>query len=350
MQPRTVIVGLVVGMSITLLSALVPALRATRVPPVAALQEGATLPPSRYARFTPYMAAAVAILGVAGVLNGMYGVGSTTQRLLTMAAGAVLLFLAVAMLAKYFVAPVAGFIGWPLMRFAKTSGRLARDNSMRNPARTAATASALMIGLGVVVFVAVFAQGLKSSFIDAFDEVVRADYVVAGKNYLTIPSDTVTRLQGLPAVDAAAGIDMQVVQVDGRQDSIVSLYAVDPATFGRVWSFDWIDGKDEVLGQLGTSGAIVERTDADTLALKVGKKFTALTAEGTSTKLEVLGIYRDPMMINGVTISKMAYDELYPRSQLFMVMVATGGGSDRDQGGPGGRAGRRADGRSHDRR
>ena len=61
---------------------------------------------------------------------------------------------------------------------------------MRNPARTAATASALMIGLGVVVFVAVFAQGLKSSFIDSFDEVVRADYVVAGKNYLAIPSDT----------------------------------------------------------------------------------------------------------------------------------------------------------------
>ena len=228
MQPRTVIVGLVVGISITLLSALVPALRATRVPPVAALQEGASLPPSRYARFTPYVAAAVAVLGAAGVVNGMYGVGSTTQRLLAMAAGAVLLFLAVAMLAKYFVAPVAGFIGWPLMRFAKTSGRLARDNSMRNPARTAATASALMIGLGVVVFVAVFAQGLKSSFIDSFDEVVRADYVVAGKNYLTIPSDTVTRLQGLPAVDAAAGIDAQAVQVEGKADTTVPLYAVDP--------------------------------------------------------------------------------------------------------------------------
>lgn len=328
MQPRTVIVGLIVGISITLLSALVPALRATRVPPVAALQEGASLPPSRYARFTPYMAAAVALLGAAGVLNGMYGVGSTTQRLLTMAAGAVLLFLAVAMLAKYFVAPVAGFIGWPLMRFAKTSGRLARDNSMRNPARTAATASALMIGLGVVVFVAVFAQGLKSSFIDSFDEVVRADYVVAGKNFLTIPSDTVTRLQGLPVVNAAAGIDAQAVQVEGKGDTMVPLYAVDPATFGRVWSFDWIDGEDEVLGQLDTDGAIVEEQTADTLALKVGKKFTALTAEGASARLKVLGIYRDPMMINGVTVNKMAYDELFSRSQLFMVMVATGGSSD----------------------
>ncbi len=193
MEARTVVVGLAVGISVTLLSALVPALRATRVPPIAALQEGATLPPSRVARFAPYIAAAVAALGVAGVVNGMYGVGTTTQRLLAVAAGAVLIFVAVAMLSKYFVAPVAGFIGWPLKRLAKTSGRLARDNSMRNPARTAATASALMIGLGVVVFVAVFAQGLKSSFIDSFDEVVRADYIISGANFLPLPADTVRR-------------------------------------------------------------------------------------------------------------------------------------------------------------
>ena len=328
MQPRTVIVGLVVGITITLLSAVVPALRATRVPPVAALQEGSTLPPSRYSKYSPYVAAVVAILGVLGMLNGMYGVGSTTQRLLTMAAGAVLLFVAVAMLSKYFVAPVAGAIGWPLTRLAKTSGRLARDNSMRNPSRTAATASALMIGLGVVVFVAVFAQGLKSSFVDSFDEVVRADYVVAGKNYLALPGDTVRRMESVPAVNAAAGIYFQQVQVNGNETSMPPLYAVGPYAFSRVWAFDWLKGDDAVLDKLGMDGAIVEEQTASSLGLKVGKTFKLLTAEGTKATLKVLGIYRDPMMINGITVSTAAYDTLFSRPQLFMVLAVTGGGSD----------------------
>ena len=331
MLPRTIIVGLVVGISITLLSAVVPALRATRVPPVVALQEGATLPPARFARFTPYIAAAVAVLGVLGVVNGMYGVGSTTQRLLTMAAGAVLVFVAVAMLSKYFVAPVAGLIGWPLTRLAKTSGRLARDNSMRNPARTAATASALMIGLGVVVFVAVFAQGLKSSFVDSFDQVVRADYVIAGANYLTLPNDTVSRVQNVPAVDTAAGIDVQAIQVNGDTKNMTALYAVVPYAFTGVWNFDWIKGDDSLLAKLGTDGAIVEEQTAGSLGLKVGETFDALSAEGTKAKFKVLGTYRDPMMINGITVSYAAYDELFSRPQLFMVLATTTGGSGADK-------------------
>ena len=329
LEPRTVLVAMIVGISVTLLSALVPALRATRVPPMAALQEGATLPPSRFARFTPYIAAGVVVFGLLGVLNGMYGVGTTTQRLLTMAAGAVLIFLAVAMLTKYFVAPVAGTIGWPLMRLAKTSGRLARDNSMRNPARTAATASALMIGLGVVVFVAVFAQGLKSSFIDSFDQVVRADYVIAGENFLPVPSDTLLRVQSVPAVDAAAGISAQMVQVNSDQTPLV--YSINPYDFAQVWSFDWVDGDDSLLQKLGTDGTIVEEQTAKSIGVVVGDTFRAVTAEGRAAKLKVLGIYRDPMMINGITMSDMGYDSLFPRRQLFMVLVATVTGGEGDK-------------------
>jgi len=327
MQPRTVVVGMVVGVAMTLSSALVPAWRATRVPPVAALQEGIALPPTRFARYAPYAAAGVALLGALGVLNGMYGVGTTAQRLLTMAAGAVLLFLALAMLTKYFVAPVAGLIGWPLMRLAKTSGRLARDNSMRNPARTAATAAALMIGLGVVVFVAVFAEGLKSSFVDSFDEVVRADYVVSGKNYLTLPADTVDRVQSVPAVASSAGMSMQQVEVSGRTGSTQLLFAIDPYSFSRVWSFDWLEGDDDLLLAMGGDGAIVEEQTAGALGLEVGDGLTFRTAEATEGTFEVLGTYRDPMMINGITISETAYDALFDRPQLFMVVVSTGGGS-----------------------
>ena len=81
-----------------------------------------------------------------------------------MAGGVVLLFVGVALSARWFVRPLAGAIGWPLERLFAEPGLLARENAMRNPGRTATTAAALMVGLGLVVFVAVFANGLKASF------------------------------------------------------------------------------------------------------------------------------------------------------------------------------------------
>ncbi len=132
----------------------------------------------------------------------------------------------------------------------------------------------------------------------------------------------------MPAVVSAAGLDVQQVQVDGNETSMPALYAIDPFAFAQVWSFDWIDGNDELLLELGSDGAIVEEQTARSLGLKVGETFKLLTAEGTRATLDVLGIYRDPMMINGITVNKALYDTLYPRSQLFMVMVSTGGVSD----------------------
>ena len=164
LAPRTVLIAVLVGVGVTLLSALVPALRATRVPPVAALQEGAALPPTRFARFSTAGALLLGGLGGGALAYGILSSGTTTSRLLLMGLGALLLFVAIAMLAKYIVRPLARVIGWPLERLAHTSGRLARDNAARNPSRTAATAAALMIGLAMVVFVPVFAQALKRSF------------------------------------------------------------------------------------------------------------------------------------------------------------------------------------------
>ncbi|HZL65574.1 MAG TPA: FtsX-like permease family protein, partial [Thermoleophilia bacterium] len=101
LEPRTIIIGLSVGILVTLLSAVIPAARATRVPPMAALQEGAALPPSRFARYTPFIAVGVAVFGALFIVAGMFGPGGTTQRLGTIALGAVFVFVAVAMASKY---------------------------------------------------------------------------------------------------------------------------------------------------------------------------------------------------------------------------------------------------------
>ncbi len=325
LEPRTVVVALAVGIVVTVLSAFIPAWRGTRVPPIAALQEGAALPPSRFARFTPYLAVVAAVIGVLFIVAGMYGPGTTTTRLGTIALGAIVVFVAVAMVGKYFVPPLAAALGWPLRKLSPVSGRIARDNSVRNPGRTAATAAALMIGLGVVVFVAVFAQGLKSSFVDSFDKVVRADYVVSGKNFLPLPADTAQRVQAVPGVGSAAGVDVQQVQVNKKT---IVINGVDPQTFGGVWHFDWLNGGgDGLLSRLGAGNALVEQQTASSLGLAVGKSFKVLTVDGKQATFKVIGEYRDPMMLGGVVIGSGGYAALFPQSQLFYVFANPGPGA-----------------------
>ncbi|NLE23277.1 MAG: FtsX-like permease family protein [Actinobacteria bacterium] len=326
LQARTVVLALAVGIVVTVLSAVVPAMRATRVPPIAALQEGAELPPSRFSRFMPALAVVVAILGAALIATGMYGPGSTLVRLGTIAFGAVLVFVAVAIASRYFVGPLAAWLGWPLQKVSPVSGRLARDNSRRNPGRTALTAAALMIGLAVVVFVAVLAQGLKSSFIDSYDRTVRGDFVIGSSNFMTIPSDTAARVQAVQGIEAAVSLDAQ--QVQAGNGSLQVVFGLDATAIRRVWSFDWFSGDDEVLARLGTDGAIVEEQVADALGVERGGTIAVTTAEGRTAELKVLGVYRDPMMLTGITVGSAGYEALFPRPQVLMVVAKAQPGAD----------------------
>jgi putative ABC transport system permease protein len=232
----------------------------------------------------------------------------------------------VAVASRYFVGPVAAWLGWPLQKVAPVSGRLARDNSRRNPARTALTAAALMIGLAVVVFVAVLAQGLKSSFIDSFDRTVRADYVISSKNFMTIPTDTATKVQSVQGVETAVSLDAQ--QVQAANGSLPVVWGIDPNAIERVWSFDWISGSDAVLPKLGLDGAIVEEQTAASLGVKEGGTLKVTTVEGKTATLRVLGVYRDPMMLNGIAVSTSGYNALFPSPQTFMVVAKAQPGAD----------------------
>jgi putative ABC transport system permease protein len=256
----------------------------------------------------------------------MFGPGGTTQRLGTLALGAVLVFIAVAMVSRYLIRPISGVLGWPLQKLSPVSGRLARDNSSRNPGRTAATASALMIGVGVVVFVAVFAQGLKSSFIDGIDRMARADYIVQGKSFTApLPPDVVGKLQGVSGVQGVSGLDIQQVQADKKLTSVI---AIDPATFAPLWHFDWVGGaNDSLLQELGTSRAVVEQQTVSTLGLKKGQTFTVTTVDGKQAKLTMVGEFKDPMLLNGIIVSSSAYAQLFPQPALYMVFVKSDAGT-----------------------
>jgi putative ABC transport system permease protein len=207
-KPRTIVVALLVGILVTILASLRPALRSTRVPPIAAVREGSTLPPGRFARYRGIGSGSLAVLGFAALAYGLFGPGlSTTQILLFMGVGTLLVFFGVALFSSHLVVPLAHVLGAPGARCGGAPGNLGRENAQRNPQRTGSTAAALMIGLALVTLVAMLASGIKSTFNQSVDKLWRTDYAVTTQNnFDTIPATLAAPLRRVPGVEAVVGV------------------------------------------------------------------------------------------------------------------------------------------------
>jgi len=178
---RTVIVASIVGVVVTVLSALLPALRAAKIPPVAAMQD--TEVTLRMSDRKRTIAGGIGLgLGILLIGGGLFINGfelGPINELIAVGLGALFVFLGVSMLSSLVVKPIARFLGWPLPKFDRLTGTLAIENSVRKPRRTATTASALMIGLALVAFFFVLGDSIKASAGAAIEEGLRADYVVS---------------------------------------------------------------------------------------------------------------------------------------------------------------------------
>src|SRR4029450_3099847 len=228
-ETRAIIVSLLVGIVVTLLASLRPALRATRVPPISAVREGATLPESRFARFRTPAAIVLSVLGVASLLWGLFKPGlGTAGVLLFLLGGAVLVFFGIALLSVRLVPPLAGILGWAPTKCGGAAGTLARENSQRNPQRTASTASALMIGLALVTLVSLLAAGIISSFRGAVNDIWRnADYAItAQNNFSPIPIAAADAVAKTPGVTDVANVRVGEGKAFGKTMS--NLTAVNP--------------------------------------------------------------------------------------------------------------------------
>ena len=322
---RTIVVSLLVGILVTVLAGLAPALRATRVPPIAAVREGATLPPGRLAPFAPYIAIVTIVLSLLALGYSMFVEDVPTgQRLVLIAAGVLLLFIGVALISSRLVEPIAAIVGAPAGALGGAAGKLAQGNARRNPGRTAATAAALMIGLALVTFVAVLSQGMKSSNREAIEEQVKADYVITSQNgfepFVAAAGDEFDEAQGVQlATDVRS--DLAELAGSGRY-----LTGVEPETITQGYTFNWKEGSDAVLSQLGRNGAIVDDNFAEEKELAVGDTFAAVSPENKRVELQVKAIYEPPPfypILGSVSVSKRTFDTLYerPRNQFTFVNV-----------------------------
>jgi len=326
-KTRTIVISLLVGVGITLLAALRPALRATRVPPIAAVREGALLPPSRFARFGQPAAVGTVLVAVAALLVGLFASGlSTGLRLLFVGLGALALFIGISILAPRLVPPLTRVLGWPATRFDGAAGKLARSNASRNPARTASTASALMIGLALVTLVGVLAAGLRARFQDGVNKAFVANYAVtATNNFSPISTASEEALRHAPGVLVVSGVRAG----DGKAfGSRINVTGVEP-NVSQVIKVDWQHGGPQTPAQLGSDGAFVSKDYASAKHLHVGSPISVETPSGTTLNLFIRGISSPPKgatPYGDVTISTALFDRVYQNPQNLYAFVNVQGG------------------------
>jgi len=319
-EDRTVIAALGIGVLVTVASSIVPALRAARIPPVAAINDTAEERPRPLVRRgvigTLLLTASVPCL-IVGVQRSREATDVTSEIWLV-AVGALLLFFGVVVLLATFARTLVGLLGSPL-RAVGVTGTLARANAMRNPRRTSATASALVIGLALVGLVAIFGQSAKVSVTRAVDRGVRADYVLKAQQFASFSPQVAERLRTLPELAAVAAFRFSNVRVRGNEETVTG---VDPTQLAPVVDLRLRSGS---VGRLGSDGVLVSHKAAAEYRLRVGDTELVQFQRGF-VPLRVAGIYDQEDFTGGFAVpfvvSKAAYDAgLGPNQQDALIYV-----------------------------
>ena len=283
---RTVLVSMLVGILVTVVAALGPALRARRLSPVQALVSGLAAPgPAPLRRII--VGSVVSTVGLGLVVFGAFA--SIADKLPFIGIGALLLFLGVSQLSPIVVRPLARGLGWPIARLFGLSGRLGRENAMRNPVRTARTASALMVGMALVSFVAIFGASLKASTGALLDHLMAADYILTGSNqYTGFSPQAAAAVRALPQVAVAAEMRVGYAEHNG---ALVGVGGANASQLLLVTRVDTLSGDMRAIDN--GDGIALASSIATTENLHVGDRLTMAFDRVGVRHLPIVAIYDD---------------------------------------------------------
>jgi putative ABC transport system permease protein len=282
---RTALIAGLAGLAVTMVAAVSPARKAAKVPPVAAMQDMTVGSTGYGSKERVMVGSAILVLGVAALFTGLFThVGS---RVLMVGAGALLVFFGVSVLGRTVSLPLSRAVGAPLPRLRGVTGKLARQNAMRNPKRTAASASALMIGVGLVGFITILAASSTASVNSAISRGFAGDIVIDSGGGLTGGVDPALALQlsKLPQVQAATGLAVGFAEVNGKVEQVSG---VDPVAGSKIFDVSPIQGS---IAGLGRTGIAVYKDVATSQHLKLGSTVPVLFKDTGRQKLTVALIY-----------------------------------------------------------
>ncbi|MER6157174.1 FtsX-like permease family protein [Streptomyces sp. NPDC001868] len=319
-SPGTVVTALLVGVLITMLAAWLPGRRAAKIPPVAAMSSVHAKATTKSLVVRNTIGALLAGAGVATVLYATTMDGSDGQA--PMGIGAVLLIIGVFVLTPLLSRPLIAAAA-PLMRVFGISGKLARQNSVRNPRRTAATASALMIGLTLITGMTVMAGSLQQAINRMAADAIKADYVVSMANGNMLSPDVEKELSATEGVTDVSPLRNAESRIG---DETEYLTGVNGSSIGKLTDLPIDSGTFKV----GGPDVVVDADTAERRGWKAGSEFTAAFEGGEKQKLTVAGVYENNELIRGILLDNATLTERLPAAADpadMMVMVKTSAGA-----------------------
>lgn len=297
--PRTVAVAYLVGIVVTMVAAFAPARHAARVPPVAAMRDEVVLAESSR-RTRTGIGAGLTVAGTTAMLIGLFA--DVSNAAFVVGVGILAIFVGTALLAPIIAVPLIRlFAGWYPAAFG-TVGRLARENALRNPRRTAATASALMIGMALVSAVSIVGASANKTVDDAFDDGIEAEFVISNAVGQPFSPEIASAADDVDGVADTVSVRASPALIDGRT---TFLQAFDPQAFSTAARLDIVDGTRDV----SDGGLLLGEDTAQADGLAVGDS-VQLTLPGSDEAAEIVGIYGEsPLLSGGYITSQATLDE-----------------------------------------
>ncbi|MDQ1586094.1 MAG: putative transport system permease protein [Actinomycetota bacterium] len=287
---RTVIVSFAVGILVTALAAFMPARRASKVAPVAALRDAAT--PDRSLKRQTVIASIVFVLGAIAMARAL-----TAGGLKLLGLGTVLAFIGIALLSPLIGRPVSRALGTPFRR--ALPGRLGRENAMRNPRRTASTAAALMIGIALVTAVSILGASLKATVVKVVAGAVSADFLLTTQR-AGFPDAVVTKVRSAPGVADASGLKFDGVVINKKTEFVTAL---DPEVLGKSVTLEQVSGS---VDGLSPTSILMSDKQAKTDKVHAGSKVSMKFGTGVTRTFTLAGTYKENQLIGGFLLDKTA--------------------------------------------
>lgn len=330
-RPITILLSLAIGVVITLVAAVVPAVRATRVHPLAALRDVA-VDRSNASRFR-IAAGAVCVAVGTWLVSDAWRSGGHSKALPAVGIGSALLLVGSIVIGPVLAAPTVKTFGSPLPRFRGVTGRLATENAARSPKRTSATASAVIIGVALVTFITVFAKSADASVDDEVARIFGGDFIVqvdeifrqGGGMPASVP-DTIRAVDGVELVSASGAGSAKFTYPDGDQ-AAQFLFAHDTAGFGTITNPKLSQGD---IRDLDDNGVLVDKFIAQDHDLKIGDRITLETTGGTLEQT-IQGISDDRNLLGLFSITTDAFRTLEPEPLVYSVGGTIEPGADLDE-------------------
>ncbi len=313
-EARTAIVAFAVGVGVTVISAILPARRAVRIPPVAALVDQEDEPAASLGHRV-IGGVVVAAAALALVIAGLAG-----PVVLLVGLGAVAAFVAAGMLVPVIARPLSSLLGGPLAALLGTPGKLGRQNAMRNPRRTSRTAAALMIGLALISTIAVLGASLSTSAKDQVDSAISADYIVTGKGGFS--KSVIPAVSQLPGVDTATTIYQGQFELRGALNTLV---AATPANLDRTVTLHVTAGSGAPAMAAGR--LLIDTTTASKDDLHVGSVVPVNFAQTGNTTMTIGGIFKPNPLVGSFVAGDGFFRSHFDNPLPIGVLLSTAPGA-----------------------